>query len=105
VGDTARVRRIQDIQELEADEEIAVMVNNFCRSGSSSFQVVGGYDRTRAARAKKLAAPILLSSHGFFFFFFFFFYLFFLHLFQKLLLVGGLGSGFVPWSLIKDMFM
>jgi hypothetical protein len=88
VGDTARVRRIQDIQELEADEEIAVMVNNFCRSGSSSFQVVGGYDRTRAARAKKLAAPILLSSHGFFFFFFFFFLFVVLPL-LPLVFVGG----------------
>jgi hypothetical protein len=62
VGDTARVRRIQDIRELEVDEEIAILVNNFCRSGSSSFQVIGRYDRTRAARAKRLAAPTLLSS-------------------------------------------
>jgi hypothetical protein len=70
VGDSARVRCIQDIRELEADKEIAILVNNFCRSGSSSFQVFGGYDRTRAARAERSAAPTLLSSWGFFFFFF-----------------------------------
>jgi hypothetical protein len=62
VGDTTRLRRIQDIRELEAAEEIEIPVNNFCKSGSSSIQVVGGYDRIRAARAKRSAAPTLLSS-------------------------------------------
>jgi hypothetical protein len=62
VGDTARICCIQDIRELEAAEEITILVNNFCKSGSSSFQVVGGYDKVGAARAERSTAPTSLSS-------------------------------------------